>query len=92
MLAVRIGLFFAVTNAEDRVSALTAYFVAYSCMLHWLRFGDALQHTYDSICADPKTGKRIASEADADAGGLSKREIEHANTFSPIFVPGHTCE
>lgn len=83
MLLVRAGLFFALTREGDRGFALLAYLLSYSVMLQVLRFGDAFQHTYDTVLSNPDTGDYVPDTR-------IDRVAEQANTFSNLVLANHT--
>jgi hypothetical protein len=82
---LRAGLFLLLTRDGDRGFALLAYLMSYSLMLQVLRFGDAFQHTYDTVLSDPKTGK-----AKDEEDKKLDRVAELANTFSNLVLANHT--
>jgi hypothetical protein len=84
ILLARIGLFIWITREGDRFFALAAYLLSYSILLQILRFGDCFQHTYNTVVADPKSGKAPIGDERIN------RAEEQAKTFSPLVLATHT--
>jgi fatty acid desaturase len=74
VVAVRATLFIAM--AWLSLKAVVLYAIAYTIMLHALRFTDAYQHTYDALA--------VLEDGGIPADKVRDRDYEQNNTFSNL--------